>query len=341
LRLWFYLLASAGIAGTLLSLSAQVPRVGDIDLYGNRKVSADKIQSVLRVHKGDPLPRSKSDLEDELEKIPGVVAARIEAVCCDGGAAALFVGIQEKGAPHFALRSPPAGSAVLPKAGAQTYRDLLDAVASAARRGDTAEDLTQGHSLMADPAARALQEKLAEFTGANLAVVRDVLRNGAEPDDRAMAAAIIGYAPKKQDIIDDLQSAMQDPDEAVRANAMRSLTAVAVLARLQPDLELRVAPTWFIEMLNSLVLSDRTRAAKALVTLTDGSARDVLDQIRDRALDSIVEMARWPTLRSALPAYILLGRIGGSRQEEIEATWSTGLRDRTVDVLLKKLHQKR
>ena len=70
--------------------------------------------------------------------------------------------------------------------------------------------------------------QFAEWTAANLALARNVLRNSADDEHRAIAAALIGYAPKKGLVIDDLQYAMQDIDEAVRANAMRSLAAIAV-----------------------------------------------------------------------------------------------------------------
>src|SRR5260370_19063264 len=45
---------------------------------------------------GDPLPPSKGDVEDRLEKIPNVVRAQLEAVCCEEGKAILFVGVEEK-----------------------------------------------------------------------------------------------------------------------------------------------------------------------------------------------------------------------------------------------------
>ncbi|HWC00078.1 MAG TPA: hypothetical protein VG672_25395, partial [Bryobacteraceae bacterium] len=95
------LIASCLLAAGLLS--GQMPRTGDIEFYGLHKVSPEKLLKVMRVRKGDPIPRSKSDLEDHLEEISGVVQARIEAVCCEGDQATLFVGIEEKGSPHFVV----------------------------------------------------------------------------------------------------------------------------------------------------------------------------------------------------------------------------------------------
>src|SRR5262249_37438017 len=78
-----------------------LPRVGVLDYYGLHKVSPARIQRVLATKEGDPFPNSKGDVEERLEKIPGVVRSHLEAVCCDGGKAVLFVGIEEKGAAHF------------------------------------------------------------------------------------------------------------------------------------------------------------------------------------------------------------------------------------------------
>ena len=315
-------------------LSAQAPRVDDIEFYGLHKLPEQKLLHALRLKPGDPIPPSKSGLEEDLEQIPGVVLAHLEAVCCDHGKTTLFIGIEEKGAPHLAFRSQPAGAAVLPDDLTNTYRKFLEAVRDAAHRGSTAEDLTVGHSLMADPDAREFQFGFADYAAAHLPLLRDVLRDSDDAEQRAIAAAIVGYAPNKKDVLNDLVYALQDPDDAVRANALRSLNAFAVLARLQPQLGIRVPATWFVEMLNSIVLSDRTRAANVLVTLTDQDAAATLDQIRDRALDSVVEMAQWKNLRYALPAFMLVGRLAGLNEQEIQKAWTGGDRQAAIGIAL-------
>lgn len=308
-----------------------VPRVGSVDYYGLRKLAQNRVYKAVGVSAGDPIPPSKGDLEERLEKIPGVVAARVEAVCCDGAAGMLFVGIEERGAAHFALRTAPAGDAALPAEIVEQYTLLVRTIENAARRGSTAEDLTHGHPLMADPDARAIQEGFADFTAAHLPQVRDVLRNSADSEQRAMAATLVGYAPDKKAVVNDLEFAIQDPDEGVRASAMRALNAIAVLGIKQPQLEIQISPTWFVEMLNSIVLSDRTRATMALINLSDSRPAATLDLLRERALPSLVEMAQWNSLRYALPAYILLGRVGGLSEQQIQESWTKG--DRAAMVL--------
>ena len=307
------------------------PSVGEIDFFGLHKLNQEHILRELKLHPGDRLPASKGDLEDRLEQISGVVFARVESVCCDGNRVTLFIGIEERGAPHAGFRSDPAGNAVLPSELVDTYDRFLAAVASAAAEGRTSEDLSAGHSLMDDPQAWAFQKRFLELAPENLKILRDVLHNGSLADQRAISAALIGYAPKKAEVAGDLQFALQDPNEEVRTNALRSLTAIAVLASKQPALGLRIEPTWVVELLNSIVLSDRVEAVKTLLALTDGAetaghpnARPALDLVRERALTAVIEMARWKTPNYALPAFLLAGRLSGMGYLDTLQQWATG-----------------
>jgi hypothetical protein len=150
------------------------------------------------------------------------------------------------------------------------------------------------------------------------------LHAGSVPEERAVAATVIGYAPRKSDVVDDLQYAVDDFDPAVRANAIKSLTAMAVLAQKVPALHIFISPTWFVEMLNSVELSDRVEATKALVTLTNDNNKAAIDLVRERALPAVLEMAQWKTLRYALQPFILAGRIAGLTDTEIHQAWEKG-----------------
>ncbi len=315
---------------------AQVPRIGVIDYYGIRRVPENRIAKALGVREGDPLPASKGDIEEKLETIPGVVQARLEAVCCDGGRAILYVGIEERGALHFDYRDPPHGDATLPEGALDAYHEFLTAFERAARAGNTGESLAQGHFFAADPQARAWQTKLAAIASAHLDSIRQVLRDATDPEQRAAAAYILGYAPLRRTVVDDLQYGMQDADQDVRANAMRSLAAVAALAARNRDLGIRVEPTWFIEMLNSIVWSDRERAAQALVSITENRNPYALAQMRERALNALIEMARWKTLAHAVAPFILLGRVAGLPEAKIHEYWSKGDREIVIRLAMRK-----
>jgi hypothetical protein len=309
---------------------AQAPRIGVIDFYGLHKVQESKIRQTLGAREGDFLPPSKGDVEEHLDNIPGVVESHLEAVCCDAGKMILYVGIEEKGALHFDLREPPDGEATLPADVITTYRRFLEAWQTALRAGQTAEDLTNGHPLSANPETREIQLQFPAIAKRYLGDLRHILRDSNDEEQRAIATYVIAYAPDKKDIVNDLQFTLKDADAGVRTNAARALKALAVLARLKPDSGVKVEPTWFIEMLNSLSWSDRNQALSVLQILTDQHDPSVLDQLRDRGLPALIEMARWKTLEHALPAYLLLGRVAGVPDDEVQQAWARGDRESII-----------
>ena len=277
---------------------AQWPQVGEINVYGPRRVPAQRVLAAAQVREGQTLPPSKGDLEARLEHVPGVVAASVQVECCDAaGRAILFIGVEEKGAPHFAPRSDASGNASLP------------------------QEVLEAHARLLEAARGGVQAPMADVATAHLAALRDCLRQCSIAEQRAAAATVMGSAPRPQEVVGDLQYALQDASESVRRNAARSLAAMA--AR-EPTL--RIPATWFVEMLNSLALSDRLEAAGMLVTLTERDTA-ALEQIRKRALDSVIEMARWRSLRYALPAFLLAGRLAGVADAEVQQAWSEGRRD--------------
>ena len=296
----------------------QVPRVGTIDFYGLRKIPAAKLRQELGVQPGDPLPPSKADVEEHLTSIDGVVLARLEAVCCEAKAAILFVGIEERGAPHFEVREAPESEAVLPEEMTTAYRAFLDGL----------QEASVGSPV--DPEFAGLEERLAALVKTHLKELRDVLRTSADAGQRAIAAHAIVVSTDRPAAAQDLQYALQDPDEDVRRNALSSLGTLAAYALKHPDSEIRIAPTWPVEMLNSIVLSDRMGAVNLLLTLSEAREPAVLDLIRQRAAPQLVEMARWNSLTHALPAYILLGRVAGLSENEIQESWSKGEREARI-----------
>ena len=318
-----------------LIVCAQPPRVGTIEFFGLRKVKTEKVRLALGVKEGNLLPGSKGAVEERLEALPGVVRARLEAVCCSNDAVILFVGIEERGAPHFQFNDPPSGPEELPAGMIETFNKFTMAVMEAARQGRTGEQLRDGHSLMADPDARKLQESFLDFAESDLPLLKKVLRNSGNDEHRAVAAVVIGYAKRKQDVIEDLQHAIRDPDDSVRDNAMRSLTAISVLSARDKDLDLRISPTWLVEMLNSIVWTDRKKATMTLLNLTESRPQQVLDLIRERALASLAEMARWKSLEYAVAPFTLLGRVAGLSDKQIEEAWASGQREPVIKLAMK------
>ena len=326
----------------LMVMAAQAPVVGDIEIFGIRKISHEKIMNALGVQPGQPMPPSKSKLEDALIAVDGVARASVEAVCCDAGKAILYVGIEERGAAAFGLRDQPIGDLQLPEEIVQTYHDFTLALALAARAGDTREDTKQGHSLMDNIACNVLQRRFMGFAEIHMEALKAVLREAEDEEQRAIAAYVLGYAPKKSDVVNDLQLALRDPDPDVRANAMRALKPIALLAQKDPDRGIRVETTWFVEMLNSTVLKDRLQGLQILLQLTElGIPEPTYKHLWDRGVRPLEEMAHWRNLEYVLPAYLLLGRMAGVGDPELEQTWASGDREKKLQEIEQKLKSKK
>lgn len=323
------------------ALPMGAPRIGLIDYYGIKKASKEKIDLALRSKVGDPLPVGKGLVEERIELVNGVVRASLQAVCCEQGKAILYVGIQERGAPAFAFRDPPTGEAVLTEEIVALHNEFLEQLAMAVQQGKAEENLAKGHSLLIQHAgAFAVQQKFMAVAEAQEVLLREVLRNSADEVHRAIAATIIGYVPNKATVVDDLQYALQDPDDGVRNNALRSILPIAKLGAADPALRLRVSPTWIIELMNSVIWADRNKAAMALLALTESRDERLLSQIKERAWDAVVDMANWKSLPHSMPGFILAGRCVGVEEEKLIAAWNNGTQAELLTTIWKEAAKK-
>jgi HEAT repeat protein len=314
--------------------------IGILDFYGLRTVTRQQIREALGLKEGGRVPQSEAEIGElvrRLEKVPGVLGARLARVCCDEqGRTILYVGIKEKGALRFTYRAAPTGRASLPAETVVAYRRYEEVRAAAVQKGDAGEDDSQGHSLAANPAVRSFQEQFILYAASHLRTLRQVLRYAGDAEQRGMAAEIIGYAPNKREVVADLLSAIRDPDEGVRNNATRALMAIAALAQRQPQRRIRIEAAPFIAMLNSVVWTDRNKAAAVLFFLTAHPPARALDQLRKQALPSLVEMARWKNPGHAFEAYFLLGRIAGLDESAVRQAWTRGEREQVIARALKR-----
>jgi hypothetical protein len=303
------------LTGVLLvcAASAQVPRVGNINFYGLHQLTPDQILAAAHLGPGDNLPGSRIEVEDRIIGLPDVMDAHVQSVCCEGDRTTLFIGVHERGEADVEFRIPPSGPATLPEDLMTRYRKYSGARARAEVNGSAVE-----------PAIRRDQEFFRAYAASHILKLRAELRTGQDPEQRAAAVAVIACSSNKKAAVDDLLFALEDPDDGVRTNAIRELAAIAVVARRQPALGIRIPPAGLVDLLNSVVLSDRVESTKALLVLTEKPNAAALDQIRERAMPSLAEMARWQTRSYAQPPFQLLARVAGLKDEEITASWETG-----------------
>ncbi len=298
-------------------LFAQLPRIGPVEIYGLRNVPEERVRTALGVSEGDRLPASRATLEERIEQVPGIDLVRIEAVCCTGDRAALYVGIEESGARHLLFHDPPGGPARLPKKVVESYRSYLREFELAARRNGSYGNPGQVQPA-ADPGIRRSEAGFRRIARERLALLRDVLRSSGDPEHRAIAAAVIAYAPNPASVIADLQHGLRDADEGVRANAVRGLGEIA--APPPRGAAARIPAADFTSLLDSIVRSDRCGAAQALVNLTSARPAAIADV--KGSVPALLEMARWKTPAHAHAAFVLLGRMAGLSGAEIEAAWA-------------------
>jgi hypothetical protein len=317
---WLFLLAAG-------SLAAQVPGVREINLYGLRSVTPDAVRRASRLQSGEPLPPSKIDMEERIAAVPGVRSARVEAVCCQGKEVTAFIGVEERTGPHPTFHPLPFGQVSLPEELISAYQQFL---AVLRQRASLSKSENKGESQPRDPALVEIEEKFTRFATDHFAELHTALRDDPEDAERAAAAIVIGYVPDKAAIVDDLIYAAHDPDESVRSNALRSLQAVAIVGAADPAQGIRIEPGAMVDLLHSIVLSDRLETVDLFVTLTDRRNQEALSVLRVRALRTLIEMARWESLRYALRPFVLAGRIAGVPEQEIQQRWSNGEREQVI-----------
>jgi hypothetical protein len=321
---------------------AQDQQIGIIDFFGLRRVSVSQVRAALELQEGDTLPLSISNIEQQLKDSLDVAVVHLSVVCCDdSGRLILFVGIQESESKHSMYRTSPNWNISLPPDITDAYNNFFGAFQIAVSKGITGDDISQGHSLMADSATRAWQQRFPVFASHQLKILKTVLRNAADPEQRATAAYVMGYASDKRLVTDDLLIAAVDQDEVVRNNAARALAAIASLAQRRPGLKIKISPTPFINMLSSPIWTDRNKALMVLSILTKKRDRQLMHQLRNKAFRPLVEMARWKSKGHAFNSFLILGRIGGIPERDLNrAGWDVSRRNALIDRIVKANRRK-
>lgn len=323
------LLALAVLAGQ----PSQMPPIGVIDFYGVPPGLESRISEALQLHVGDPVPDSFETVEAakrRIEALPGVSQVRISLVCCESGKSIIYVGVERAGHPALRFRDAPTGSVRLPDEVVKASAAFEEAL-PAAVLGGRGEDDSQGHALMNDPTMHAIQEQFITFAARDLPRLRDVLRNSSDESHRALAALVIGYAADKKALVPDLVAAVTDPGQNVRNNATRDLGVIAMYAQGNPHLGIVVPAAPFIDLLNSIEWTDRNKSLMLLNQLTAAGSPGVIDELRRRALPSLLEMAQWKGADHAQAAFFIVGRIAGVPEDAIAAAWERGDRAAVID----------
>ncbi len=90
------------------------------------------------------------------------------------------------------------------------------------------------------PELRAVQEQFIRFASHDLLLLRDVLRNSSDANQRALAAEILGYSHDHRGVVPNIEYAMSDPEANVRNDAMRALAIIAGYANAHPSAHITI-----------------------------------------------------------------------------------------------------
>lgn len=295
--------------------------IGIIDFYGLRSITEEQVRAALPFSEGfvvsddNAFPKEKA--ESAIAEALDVRRVELSLTCCyEPYMAIAYVGVEEEQISALEYRDEPVGDKELPAELQETSRQLESAIIAAVRMGDAGEDRSQGHSLMMNPEARALQQKYIEYAEEYRDTLIEVLHGSTH--QRALAATVLAYSADKKSIVPYLEAAVLDPDEGVRNDATRALALIANYANENPELEIKMDPAVFVDMLNSVSSSDRNKAAAVLLSLTDSRDLYALELIRTKALPSLIEMCRWEWEGHAwVPCKILERAVGLPDQEEL------------------------
>jgi hypothetical protein len=191
----------------------------------------------------------------------------------------------------------------------------MDAMVGAVSKGNAGEDYSKGYSLSADAKLRSKQLAMREYALVHEELILQVLENSADAQQRVVASELLGYAQQSSKQMAGLARASHDANGGVCNNAVRALL---VLARSDPKVAAQIPASEFIPLLHSGTWTDLNKACGLLDPVSAGRAPKLLSQLREQALDALIEMARWRSPGHSYAAKMILGRIAGIEERRLE-----------------------
>lgn len=294
--------------------------IRSIDFYGADGLKVDVLRAALPLHEGDQLSLESKDkvvgqLKEAIKRVTGREPSDVASVCCDDrGRMMMYIGLGGGSVDQALYNTLPRGSARLPQTAIKVHREAERAWLSAIEKGVSGEDDSQGFALSTDQKTRTKQLALHRYVVRHTAIVRRVLASAGDVEQRRIAAEMLGYAGPSREQIHALIHAGHDVDDGVRNNAIRAL---GVFARSSPEASAMIPGECFVGLLNSGLWTDLNKTAELLSVLTERRDPRLLVCLREQALASLVEMARWSNPGHADSARLMLGRIAGIDEKSL------------------------
>jgi hypothetical protein len=298
-------------------------RVGIIDFYATGGLHPKQLHAALTIRRGDKLtwPGTRDRIREELIRVAGRSFTHFAPVCCDkDGLWMLYVGFGDKSA-DVVVRPRPTGKIKLTSELTELYSEFMATLPKALKyAAGNPEDYSKGYSLASYPPMRAIQFRMREAALAHEEELLRVLADSADDTQRIAAAHLTGYTHQSPRQILTLIEASRDPNDTVRNNATRALAVLAAT----PAFARQIPAAPFIAKLNSSIWSDRNKGLMLLTPLTRDRNPEVLAELRAHALPALIEMAQWRNPGHSAGPILLLGRIAGIDESELDKLAQTG-----------------
>lgn len=305
----------------------QPMQVGIIDFYGPRSRSID-----MELKKCLPIKENTTIQMDSIESYfknkeailgcfkrtqSNIKKMEVSFICCVDSASEYIIYVGVDTTITLIPESIKMNDIKLPTEITSVYDSVNSLMVVAIQHGEADDDYTNGHSLIAYLPVRKLQEKFIPYADANLNLLREVLKTSKYAEQRAIVATVIAYYHNKAEIIKDLEEAVSDADQSVRNNATRAIGIIAEYAQSRPKLKIKIPADPFITMMNSILWTDQNKGASVLLRLSNNRDKKILAKLKDKALASLINMANWKMDSHSFVAYVILGRIAGWKEEDL------------------------
>jgi len=306
-------------------------RVGAVEFFGYGDLDVEALRAELPVRGGDVWTREKRVLvERSAEELSGEAVTHVATICCDeNGDRLIFIGLARAVRPPH-VYDAPTGRLRLSRELLRLHADGDRAIQEAAERGGEAvqQDNSLGYALTRDPAVRSVELKVRAYALANADEIFGVLADSSNARHRAVAADAAGYAEHSREQVEALLHAVRDPDGEVRNNAIRAI-GVLVGSDLELAVPIDAAPFW--ALLESGRWHDRNKALGVLFALTRSREGLVAGEVPASALAALVECARWRSITHSYFARMVLGRLAGFEEGDLNGlVRAPGFMDRAV-----------
>jgi hypothetical protein len=317
--------AALSLLVALAFQAGQTYRIGTIEFFGHKGIDVAALRGTLPIHEGDEYEEAAMKrVRQAVLSATGLEPTDVNVTCCDrGGQMLVYIGLPGASYRPFAYNPTPGGAARLTPAIVDIEARFGEAIQAAVRKGGDApsEDDSRGYALQKDPAVRALQLAMRRYALAHDEELLRTLASAGDVEQRRVASEVLGYARQSRRQVDALVHAARDPDDEVRNNATRAL---GVLARSHAAVARDIPPETFIEMVSAGMWTDRNKGAMLLEQLTAARHQALLAKLRAEALDSLVEMAEWRESSHAYFARMIVGRIAGIPEAQLQRLAADG-----------------